>query len=46
MAGKIFALGAIIAVMSLAGCATSSAVVDGVGGLFVGVGEDIRSIAQ
>jgi hypothetical protein len=33
-------------VMSLAGCATSSAVVDGVGGLFVGVGEDIRSIAQ
>ena len=46
MTGRLYFLGALMALMTLAGCATSSAVVDGIGGVFVGVGEDIRSIAQ
>jgi predicted small secreted protein len=32
--------------MALAGCSTTSAVFDGVGGVFMGAGEDIRSLAR
>ncbi|MFN4058931.1 MAG: hypothetical protein ACK4HW_12245 [Roseinatronobacter sp.] len=46
MTDRVFVLSAALVILTLAGCATSSAVVDGVGGLFIGAGEDIRSIAR
>ncbi len=47
MTGKRFSLwAALVSVTMLAGgCATTSAVVDGVGGVFIGAGEDIRSVS-
>ena len=34
------------AVLVLAGCETTSAALDGVGGVFVGAGQDVRRLAR
>lgn len=37
-------LAALLGVLALSGCATTSAALDGVGGVFIGAGQDIRSV--
>lgn len=39
-------LTAILGALLLSGCATTSAVMDGVGGVFIGAGQDIRSVGR
>ncbi|MGL4414674.1 hypothetical protein [Roseinatronobacter monicus] len=43
---KISALGMILGVFLLSGCETTSAALDGVGGVFIGAGQDVRSVAR
>ena len=38
------ALGMILGVFLLSGCETTSAALDGVGGVFVGAGQDVRRL--
>ena len=45
MTGKRIAMiAAIVGVMALGGCETTSAVFDGIGGVFMGAGQDVRSL--
>ena len=39
-------LAAMLASATLAGCETTSAALDGVGGVFLGAGQDVRSLAR
>ncbi|MBB4206696.1 hypothetical protein [Roseinatronobacter bogoriensis] len=39
-------LGMILGVFLIAGCETTSAALDGVGGVFVGAGQDVRSLSR
>jgi predicted small secreted protein len=43
---KTSALGVILGVFLLSGCETTSAALDGVGGVFVGAGQDVRSLGR
>ena len=36
----------VLATLALGGCETTSAALDGVGGVFVGAGQDVRSLAR
>jgi predicted small secreted protein len=38
-------LAALLGVTLLSGCQTASAALDGVGGVFIGAGQDVRSVA-
>ena len=42
---KAAVFAALLGVMGLAGCETTSAIFDGVGGVFMGAGQDIRSLS-
>jgi len=39
-------LALLLAVTLLAGCETTSAALDGVGGVFIGASDDVRSLAR
>ena len=43
---KFVLLGAAILAMALAGCETVTAVTDGVGGVFYGMSDDMRSLRR
>ncbi len=44
--GKAALIGALLGGMVLTGCETTSAVFDGVGGVFMGAGQDVRRLAR
>lgn len=39
-------IGALLGVMMLTACETTSAVFDGIGGVFMGAGQDVRSLSR
>lgn len=41
-----YILAVVLASIALAGCETTSAALDGVGGVFLGAGQDVRSLAR
>ena len=43
---KIPLLGIFLFVFLISGCETTSAALDGVGGVFVGAGQDVRSLGR
>ncbi len=39
-------IAAFLGAMALAGCQTTSAALDGVGGVFIGAGQDVQSVSR